>query len=328
MGSPSATIAAIAGASIEEAIERGFLVEFDSALRRWRGKPELQGEELRLQQLVWMCDANQSAIAELNAIVISSFAQVLLQQHAVILALGYVADAPLDIAVIFVQLMVELTLEVAVDCVAMWAETEHGIPVTHYLTLVQSGGKVFIFQSATAVMTLCLTLFSFLRHPHIFSCDSSYVCDCVKQPQYVEWLADDCSFNSTANFTAAQDDDDSNDMFHNVDPLAVIVAVVTGFAMLALIWLAVLFARYRKRNAKVVSAEAEVADAKASSSFATGSFAPPPRRSGNCRTSSRAPRRTRTKRSFSAPGAPRPRRKRHIGCSRPRRPPRRRERVS
>ena len=89
MGSPDATIAAVVAASIEEALERGFLVEIDRALRRVRGQPELQGDELQLQRLVWMCDANQSAIAELNAILVSSFAQLVLERHAQLLALGY-----------------------------------------------------------------------------------------------------------------------------------------------------------------------------------------------------------------------------------------------
>ena len=119
MGSPEATIAAIVGASVEESLERGFLVEIDIKIRQWRGKLKLEGDELRLQQLVWMCDANQSAVAELNAILVSSFAQVLLERHSVILALGYTAREPLDVAVVFVQLMVELTLEMAVDIVAM-----------------------------------------------------------------------------------------------------------------------------------------------------------------------------------------------------------------
>ena len=130
MGSPNSTLIAIVGTSIEEAVERGFLVEFDTALRRWRGMPKLEGDELKLQRLVWTCDANQSAIAELNAIVVSSLAQILLQRHAAIFALGYGVGVPLDVAVVFVQLLVELALEVGVDSVAMWAESEHGIGVT------------------------------------------------------------------------------------------------------------------------------------------------------------------------------------------------------
>ena len=51
----------------------------------WR----LEGDELRLQRLVWMCDANLSAVAEINAILTSTFAQVIMQPHALVLALGY-----------------------------------------------------------------------------------------------------------------------------------------------------------------------------------------------------------------------------------------------
>jgi hypothetical protein len=260
IGSTEATIAAIVGASVEESIERGFLVEFDNTVRRWRGKPQLQGEALRLQQLVWMCDANQSAVAEIIAIVVASFAQVLLEQHAVIFALGYSADTKLDIAAVFVQLMVELALEMAVDIVAMWAESEHGIPVTHYLALVQSG-KTFIFQTAMSVLSLALVLYGFIRHPHIFSCDSSYVCDCVEQPQYSAWFIEVCNTSApSTNRTGV--DDEADGMFDSVNPLTVIVGLVTGLAMLALIALSVLFARYRKRNNIVGALEASVATAQ------------------------------------------------------------------
>ena len=44
-------------------------------------------------------------------------------------------------------------------------------------------------------------------------------------------------------------------MFTNIDPLAIIIALVTGLAMLALISLSVLFVRYRKRNKVVMSLE-------------------------------------------------------------------------
>ena len=130
-----------------------------------RGLDELEGDELRLQCLVWMCDANQSAVAELNAILVSSFAQLVLQRHAQLLALGYVVGTPLDGVSVFVQLLIELTLEVGVDMVAMWAETEHGIPVTHYFRLVRSS-KYFIFHAACGVMAAAMALYSFVRHPN------------------------------------------------------------------------------------------------------------------------------------------------------------------
>ena len=66
IGTPEATIVSVVTTSIQESVTRGFIVQFDGMLRQWRGLPDLEGEELRLQRLVWMCDANQSAIAELN----------------------------------------------------------------------------------------------------------------------------------------------------------------------------------------------------------------------------------------------------------------------
>ena len=165
MGDSSATLFAVVAASIEESVTRGFLVEFDCTIRRVRGLPELKGDSLTLQRLVWMCDANQSAIAELNAILVSSFAQLLLERHAQLLALGYTVSAPLDAVVVLVQLMIELTLEVGVDMMAMWAETEHGIPVTHYFRLVRSS-KYFILHSAVGIAATALALYSFIRHPN------------------------------------------------------------------------------------------------------------------------------------------------------------------
>ena len=66
-----------------------------------------------------MCDANQSAIAELNAIMTSSFAQVMLERHASVFALGYEAETSLSIPLVFVQLLVEIVMEVLVDNTAM-----------------------------------------------------------------------------------------------------------------------------------------------------------------------------------------------------------------
>ena len=111
------------------------------------------------------------------------------------------------------------------------------------------------------------------------SCPSSFVCDCTDlQPQFFgEWYALDCAIaseitlNDTATTTNATSasiinatalDKAPSTMFNNVNPLAILVALVTGLAMLALISLSVLFARYRRRNLKVIAVEAEVADAQ------------------------------------------------------------------
>ena len=68
---------------------------------------------------------------------VSSFAQILLERHDVIFALGYVTFQRLDVAVAFVQLLLELGLELVVDNVVSWAECEHGIPMTQYFTRVR-----------------------------------------------------------------------------------------------------------------------------------------------------------------------------------------------
>ena len=96
------------------------------------------------------------------------------------------------------------------------------------------------------------------------TCDSTFVCDCVEQPQFADWYALDCAFasNSSAfNTTAAKNASSpsivtlESDMFENVSALSILVAIVTGAAMLALIALSVLFARYRKRSKIVVQLE-------------------------------------------------------------------------
>ena len=53
MGDPTATLAAIVTASIEEAATRAFLVEVDSLARRVKSLEQLHGDELEIQQLMW-----------------------------------------------------------------------------------------------------------------------------------------------------------------------------------------------------------------------------------------------------------------------------------
>ena len=83
-----------------------------------------------------MCDANQSVIAELVAILASSMLQIIFQRHALALALGYERGTDLDIPSVFVQMLVELLLELIVDATVMWAEGDHGIPITRFFEQV------------------------------------------------------------------------------------------------------------------------------------------------------------------------------------------------
>ena len=66
-----------------QAGSRGFLVEIDTMIRRISGAKKLEGNELWLQQLTWMADANRSAFAEFNAIILSSIAFVLLEASSI-----------------------------------------------------------------------------------------------------------------------------------------------------------------------------------------------------------------------------------------------------
>ena len=114
-----------------------------------------------------MCDASQSAVAEFNAIITSTFAQVLLEPQAIVFGLGYEAPgAKLSLVLMFVQLIVELFLDVLVDNTAMWAEAEHGIPITRWFNEIRNP-LVFVIHTAASVITLAVALFGFLRHPQV-----------------------------------------------------------------------------------------------------------------------------------------------------------------
>ena len=64
-----------------------------------------------------MCDTNQSVLAELVAIISSSLVQVLFQRHALAFAIGYERGIVLDIPTVFIQMLVELLLELVDLCV-------------------------------------------------------------------------------------------------------------------------------------------------------------------------------------------------------------------
>jgi len=71
------------------------------------------------------------------------------------------------------------------------------------------------------------------------------------------WYGEACNSTGLGNITATT----SHSTFENVDPVPVLVALVTGLAMLALISLSVLFSRYRKRNVVVVSLQSSIKNA-------------------------------------------------------------------
>ena len=219
-------------------------MEFDSQIRRIRKKSPLEGDDLKLQRIVWMCDANQSVIAELIAIIASSVVQILMDRHRLAFAMGYEPGVMLDIPTVFVQMMVELLLEMIVDSTVMWAEGEHGIPITRYFEHVRSL-HVAAYHATASIIAVCWVTLSFIRFPTAAACESSSVCDCLGKRQFEKWFANECNQTAT-NQTQTSSTTDNNDMFKNVDGPTILIAVVTGVAMTALIWLSVMFARFRK----------------------------------------------------------------------------------
>lgn len=221
MGSDASTKIALVVASLEEALSRGFIVEIDAVLRRWTNKPPLEGNELRLQRLVWMSDANLSSIAEFTAILTTTFAQVILQRHALVLALGY--DAPdangsvLNVAAAFAQLMLEVVLEVMVDATVMFVEHEHGVPVLEYF--VRSNRVLpLLCMASTCISMFVLALYGFMRVPTFTTCPkSAFVCDCVERPEYIGWYTEYCAAVVSVN-ASAQNRIVAIDLFANVDP--------------------------------------------------------------------------------------------------------------
>ena len=161
---PTAMLTALALAAIEEAGARGSMTFVDAGLRWLRGLPPLGGPELELQRLVWMCEINQSAIAELSAIVITSVMYIVMEPHRWTFSLGYVPGVVVAAGPVFVQLLLELGLEICVDNVAMLAEAEHGIEVTKYFQLVRSP-VVYIFHAAMGAMATAIGLYCVIRHP-------------------------------------------------------------------------------------------------------------------------------------------------------------------
>ncbi len=196
-------------------MSRGFLVEIDTQIRRIRKKSALEGDDLKLQRLVWMNDANQSVIAELIAIIASSLVQILMERHRLAFAIGYEPGVALDIPTVFVQMMVELLLEMIVDSTVMWAEGEHGIPITRYFEHVRSL-HVAGYHASASIVAVGWVTFSFIRFPTVATCDSSNVCDCLHKEQFEVWFAHECNLTAT-NQTQASSTTDTDDMFKNVD---------------------------------------------------------------------------------------------------------------
>ena len=128
----------------------------------------------------------------------------------------------------FVQLMLELLLEGFVDTAALWAESEHGIPIGAYFQYSESM-YTWVFHQSSAIGTLFLSLYAFARFPTILSCSSDFICDCIDQPGYFEWYNETCA-SLPANITfAAQNTSSSmiadSNSSSNLEPNTILDAI-------------------------------------------------------------------------------------------------------
>ena len=273
LGDASSTMITIAFTSMEEAVMRAFLVEIDNWVRKRMGKPPLKGRSLELQRLVWSIDINQSSIAEFVAIIVSTFSYVLLEQHALTLNLGYMHGQTLLGGYVFVQLLLELILETVVDSAALFAESEHQIPVNAYFSTTNS---IFIWAMHVfaLLITLTLCISAFVRYPNRITCDSNFICDCIDQPAYLEWYNDTCASlpeNVTMNLqknasyahlvvanATSLNDMERSDVFSDLDIDAVVKAVIAFIGFVSFVYLLVAFARYRKKGLRVTSVKKRI----------------------------------------------------------------------
>ena len=113
----------------------------------------------------------------------TSLLYILMEPHKLALAIGYEPDVPISVTVVFVQLILELGLEMTVDVTAMWAESEHGIPMTEYFVHARSPfvGMAHFGCALGAMAWCCIIAF----HPRSdrLSCASDDVCECLHLDQ-------------------------------------------------------------------------------------------------------------------------------------------------
>ena len=93
-------------------------------------------------------------------------------------------------------------------------------------------------------------------------CDSNFVCNCLADPLFTVWYAEDCAASSINNTSSASNTTGPTGLFDSVDLLSILIAIVTGMAMLVLIALSVLYARYRKKSNVVKALAASIRNAQ------------------------------------------------------------------
>ena len=253
VGEPKVTMLVIILSSVEEALMRGFLVETDTIIRRITKRPPLKGKILDMQRRVWACDIVLSSVSEYIAIIMSSFLYLLLEPRGLDVHLGYLPGVSVNGGLIFVQLVVEIALELIVDGAAFWSETEHQIPLATYFTLTKSLFPFLIHVSGTLCGLLC-SYYAFLRYPSIFTCSSNVICDCTSRPQFSMWYSEACQLYSESgnatNSTVRSHDEylQLRSQFEGLDVESIAATILSLLAVGTILALSVRIARQKREN--------------------------------------------------------------------------------
>ena len=90
-----------------------------------------------------------------------------------------------------------------------------------------------------------------MRTPNVIICNGASPCDCLDNEVFTDWYSKICSnaTNATTNLTTKVDA-----VFDRVDSFSIFLALCTGVAMVAIIFLSVLFSRYRRKQREVIFA--------------------------------------------------------------------------
>ena len=265
LGGTSLTMFAIIFTSIQEALMRAFIVEIDAAIIKWMGAPAYTDHSLELQRIVWANDINLLSIAEIFSIFVATFSYVLLEPHSLAINIGYTYGEPPLVGLAFVQLFLELALEIFVDTSALWAESEHGIPLNAYFERTNSI-FVWIFHQSVCIFSFSLCAYCFARYPSVLSCNSNFVCECMNNNVLYEWYNDTCSwYLQNTTLSLPKGGKIERDAFSSLDAKSILIAICGFVGSASLVVFLLKYYRYFKNGKKVKTMATEIGSLKKSS---------------------------------------------------------------
>lgn len=100
-----------------------------------------------------------------------------------------------------------------------------------------------------------------MRTPNVILCNRASPCDCLDNDVFRGWYSDACGTSSITNSTAVNATANNSStpiesaVFENVDAVSIFLALCTGIVMVAIIFLSVLYSRYRRRQTEIKMAK-------------------------------------------------------------------------